>query len=277
MTTTVIVVTYNSAPWIRPCLTALLDLPTIVVDNASRDGTLDIVRAEFSDVRVLARRDNGGYAVAVNEASALVPDDDILVINPDVVVREGSLRVLETYVAAHPRVGLAVPRLLYPDGSVQESVRRFPSPAALLARRLPVFARSRLGRRVLDRFLLGSETPTEPRPIEWAIGAVHFVRRAALREVGGMQDWIFLYGEDMDWCYRMWQKGWEVHVVPDAIMEHRFTRLSSRSLDFRSAPTRHHWASLVKLFVLHPTLLVGRGPSAARHAIDRWAAARGGS
>ena len=105
---------------------------------------------------------------------------------------------------------------------------------------------------------------------------MHFVRRVALNDVGGMQEWIFLYGEDMDWCYRMWQKGWEVHVIPHAVMEHRFSRLSSRSLDLRSPAVRHHWASLVKLFILHPTLLVGRGPKAAREAIARWTAQQSG-
>jgi GT2 family glycosyltransferase len=268
--TTVLVITYNSAPLMRACLSALTGTPTIVVDNASADETVAIVRREFPEVRVIARPDNGGYAVAVNEGSRAAPDDDILVINPDVIVRPGSLAALEAYVRGHPRVGLAVPRLVYPDGSIQESVRRFPDPLALLARRMPLLARTPPGRAILRRFLLGDDIPSQPRPIEWAIGAAHLVRRAALREVGGMQEWIFLYGEDLDWCYRMWQKGWEVHVVPESVMEHRFTRLSSRTLDLRSAATRHHWMSLVKLFILHPTLLVGRGPRAAREAVRAW-------
>jgi GT2 family glycosyltransferase len=271
MSTTVVIVTYNSAGWMRPCLAALEGRQVIVIDNASRDDTLSIVRAEFPWVRVVARADNGGFAVAVNEACRLAPADDILVINPDVVVRPESLELLEEYCAEHPRVGIAVPRLVYPDGSIQESVRQFPNPLALLARRSAWFRRTRVGRRIIADFLLEGEAITQPRPIQWAIGAVHFVRRAAIDQVGGMQEWIFLYGEDMDWCYRMWQKGWEVHVVPQSVMQHRFQRLSSSSLDFRSAATRHHWASLVKLFVLHPTLLIGHGPRAAHEATRRFA------
>ncbi len=272
MTTTVVIVTYNSAKWMQPCLEALTGKSVIVIDNASRDDTLRIVREGFPHVRVLARVSNGGFAVAVNEACRLVPENDILVINPDVVVRPGSLEELEAYCRDHPRVGIAVPRLVYPDGSVQELVRRFPNPLALLARRSGWFRRTTLGRRIIANFLLENDVPTEARPIEWAIGAVHFARRAAIDEVGGMQEWIFLYGEDMDWCYRMWQKGWEVHVVPQSVMQHRFQRLSSSSLDFRSAETRHHWASLVKLFILHPTLLVGRGPKQAHTATASWTA-----
>ena len=93
------------------------------------------------------------------------------------------------------------------------------------------------------------------------------VRRAAIRDVGEMDERIFLYGEDLDWCYRMWQAGWEVHVEPDAVMEHEWERKSRRTLDLRSAATRHHWASILKLFAIHPTLLIGRGPRQAEKAI----------
>ena len=275
--TTIIIVTYNSAALIRGCLSSTSGFNTIVVDNASRDETTRIVRTAFPDVRLVARQTNGGFAVAVNEGLALVPRDDVLLINPDIVCRSGSIATLEDYLGAHPSIGIAVPHLLYPDGSTQESVRRFPDPLGLLARRMPLFARSRAGRAVLARFLLEGEGRSSPRPVDWAIGAAMLVRRAAIHDVGGMQEWMFLYGEDTDWCYRMWQKGWEVHLVPEAVMEHRYQRHSRSTLDFRSAATRHHWASLVKLFVLHPALLLGRGPRQARDAHRRWSRTARGS
>ena len=111
--------------------------------------------------------------------------------------------------------------------------------------------------------------PLAAGPVHWGIGAAMLVRRAAIREVGPMDERIFLYGEDVDWCYRMWQHGWEVHVVPDAVMEHAYERQSHRTLDLRSAATRHHWASILKLFVIHPSLLVGRGPRRAHDAVER--------
>ncbi len=95
------------------------------------------------------------------------------------------------------------------------------------------------------------------------------IRREAILEVGGMDERIFLYGEDLDWCYRMWQRGWEVHVVPEAVMEHVYERQSCRTLDLRSAATRHHWASVFKLFAIHLSLLIGRGPRQAREALAR--------
>jgi hypothetical protein len=271
--TTAVVVTYDSARWIDACLVALegAGVPAIVVDNASRDDTLARVRASHPGTRVVARERNGGYAVAVNAGARLAPDDDILVVNPDVVVTPGAVAALEAYLRAEPAVGIVVPRLVYPDGTIQESIRAFPSPLALLARRSP-FGRTGPGRRILADFLLADETPTTARPIPWAIGAAMLVRRAAIRAVGGMDERIFLYGEDTDWCHRMWSAGWAVHIEPAAVMTHHYLRHSRRTLDVRSAATRHHWVSLAKLFGLHPGLLVGRGPRRAEAAIRAWKA-----
>lgn len=271
--TAAIVVTYDSATWIRGCLSALGGMPAVVVDNASRDDTVAIVRAEFPGVRLIARERNGGFAVAVNEGCRAVPDDDVLLVNPDLLVRPGSVALLDAYLVSHPRVGLAVPRLVNPDGSLQPSIRTYPSPLAMLARRSP-FGRTRLGRRILRHHLRLDDPPTTAGPIHTAIGAAMLVRREAIREVGGMDERIFLYGEDVDWCYRMWAAGWEVHAVPDAVMEHVYERRSRRTLDLRSAATRHHWASVFKLFAIHPSLLIGRGPRQAREAMARARRAR---
>jgi hypothetical protein len=266
--TTAVVITYRSADWIRRCLTALEGIRTIVVDNASPDDTARIVATEFPNVRLVTRTQNDGFAVAVNEAIALIDRDDVLVLNPDVLVDRGAVERLQAYMDAHPNVGIAAPRLRYPDGRTQESARTFPNPLALLARRSP-FGRTRAGRSFLHRYLLDDADLAEAGPIHWAIGAAILVRREAIRRVGGMAEWIFLYGEDLEWCIRMWKAGWQVHVVPDAVFVHQFTRLSRRSLDFRSAPTRHHWASLLKLFLRYPGLVIGRGPGAAHRAASR--------
>jgi len=266
--TTAIVVTYDSAAWIRACFAALADIPTIAIDNASRDNTVAIVRSQFPAVRVIARPDNGGFAVAVNEGCRTAPNDDVLLVNPDLVVRPGSVGLLQEYLAAHPRVGIAVPRLVYPDGTLQTSIRTWPSPLTMLARRSS-FGRTAVGRRILARHFYLDDPPLSAGPVHNAIGAAMLVRRAAIRAVGPMDERIFLYGEDLDWCYRMWQRGWEVHVVPDAVMEHAYERQSRRTLDLRSAATRHHWASILKLFVIHPSLLIGRGPRRAHEAVER--------
>jgi hypothetical protein len=257
--TTAVVVTYNSARWMRDCLSHLDGFPAIVVDNASQDDTVALVRRAFPHVRVIARSRNDGFAVAVNEASRSVPDEDVLLVNPDLVAKPETIAILEAYLAQHPGVGIAAPRLVYPDGTIQESARTFPSPLKVFARRSP-FGRTGVGKRIVASYLRTAEVGPEPRPVDFVIGAAMLVRRAAIREVGGMDERMFLYGEDVDWCYRMWEAGWEVHLVPDAVMEHHYERSSRRTLDFRSAAVRHHWASLFKVYASHPRLLLGWGP-----------------
>ena len=262
--TTAVVVTYNSERWIRACLSVLADVPTIVVDNASVDGTVDLVRDEFPAVRLVARPTNGGYAVGVNEGCLLAAPDDVLILNPDVVAGAGSIRALGQHLETHPKAGIVVPNLVNPDGSTQTSVRTFPSPLTMLARRSP-FGRTAPGRAVLARHIDKQLDRTAPRAVDWGLGAAMLVRHAAIVRVGGMDERLFLYGEDVDWCYRMWQADWEVHVVPAAVMEHAYERGSRRTLDLRSAATRHHWASVLKLFALHPGLLIGRSPRVPYH------------
>jgi N-acetylglucosaminyl-diphospho-decaprenol L-rhamnosyltransferase len=266
--TTAIVVSYDSAAWIRRCLRSLEGVTTIVVDNASHDDSARIVGEEFPHVRLVVRSRNGGFAVAVNEAAGLAPDEDLLLVNPDAQLRAASLGVLEAYLDAHPRVGIVVPRLINPDGSIQHNARTFPTPWTMLARRSP-FGRMPVGRRILSDHLLAERLPAVSRPIQSAIGAVMLVRRAAIREVGLLDERIFLYGEDWDWCYRMWAARWEVHIEPAAVIEHEYERKSRRTLDMRSAAVRHHWASAIKLIAIHPGLVLGRMPRAAWEAA-RW-------
>jgi N-acetylglucosaminyl-diphospho-decaprenol L-rhamnosyltransferase len=90
------------------------------------------------------------------------------------------------------------------------------------------------------------------------------VRRAAIEQIGPMDERLFLYGEDWDWCYRMWKAGWEVHIEPASVMEHEYERKSRRTFDFRSPAVRHHWASALKLVAIHPGLLFGFMPGPAR-------------
>lgn len=265
--TTAIVVTYNSAGWIGRCLASLRGTPTIVVDNASGDDTVELVRAGHPEVQLLERARNGGFAVAVNQAAAMVPDDDILLMNPDAAARPGSIATLERYLREHPSVGIVVPRLVNPDGSAQANARTFPTPWTMLARRTAL-GWTPVGRRIHEAHVLAGRIPEVARPIQSAIGAVMLVRRAAIREVGPLDERIFLYGEDWDWCYRMWARGWEVHMEPAAVMDHEYERKSRRTFDLRSAAVRHHWASALKLVAIHPGLVIGRMPEAARRAAD---------
>ena len=263
--TTAVVVTYDSERWVRRCLAALASIPTIVVDNASRDRTADIVAAEFPHVRLVRRSTNAGFAVAVNEGCRMAAGADILLVNPDAVATSASVGALARYLADHPNVGIVVPRLVNPDGTVQHNARTFPTPWTMIARRT-VLGRVPPFRSIAARHVLAGQVPEQAQPIQSAIGAVMLVRRSAIDDVGPMDERIFLYGEDWDWCYRMWQHGWEVHIEPESVMEHEYERKSRRTFDLGSRAVRHHWASALKLALIHPGLVIGRMPKAARAA-----------
>ncbi len=141
----VAVVAYNSSAWLPGCLSSLQEaggetrLEVLVVDNASGDGSADLVRRQFPAVKLLANRRNLGYARAVNQAARHATGRYLLILNPDVVVGSGALEVLRAHLDRDPSVGLVAPRLLNPDGSLQYSCRRHYTSATYLLRRINLF------------------------------------------------------------------------------------------------------------------------------------------
>lgn len=251
----ILIVSYNSLDDLRSCLPPLEGLDVQVLDNASPDGTASKVATEFPWVHLLARKSNDGYAAAINDGISAWPERDVLVLNPDIRTDASAVAALAEYAREHPEAGLIGPRLRYPDGTIQESARAFPNPLAMLLRRSPL-GRTKWGNQRLSVHLAPSMRE-DSGPVDQVIGAAMYVRRAAIEDVGGMCSWIFLYGEDVDWCYRMWESGWPVHYTPHIEMTHVYHRLSRKTLDFRSATTRHHWAGITKMYLMHPRLVVG--------------------
>ncbi|HTR73912.1 MAG TPA: glycosyltransferase family 2 protein [Solirubrobacterales bacterium] len=188
-----------------------------VVDAESTDGVADAIEAEFDDVRVL-RRPNQGFAASNNVGLRLAQGRYVLLLNPDVEVCEGTLAELVATMDARPWRGMASVVQRGPGGEFQPSVRRFPSPArslgeALFAARWPIFDR-------LQELDTRRAAYTVERPIDWAVGAFLIARTEAVREVGPLDEQFFLYSEEIDWCYRFWQAGWPVALVPTMTVTH---------------------------------------------------------
>lgn len=265
-----IIVTHDSAADVGPCIRSLKGQRAMVIDNASRDETIAIVTSQLPQVDLVPLANNIGLAAAVNIGLSRAGRDDVLILNPDVVVGEGAIETLTSYLERQPAVGIVAPCLDYPDGSPQDSIRRFPTPLSMAARRTPL-GKTRPGRRILRTHHHGDCDRRGPQPIDWALGAALLVRRAAIDEVGGMDPRFFLYAEDADWCFRMWKAGWHVHSCPDAAMTHVYARSSHRTFDLMNAATRHHWRSVVKLFIRHPTMLVRSArPAPSRRQANQW-------
>ena len=244
---TVVIVSYNTRKLIRRCLQSLhafppgCDYEVRVVDNASRDGSVAMLHKEFPRAKVLANKHNLGYAAAVNQGVELSHAEYVLVLNPDIVLREGSVDRMVQFMDAHPDAGLAGAKLVNTDGSLQHSCRGFYTPATLVMRRT-LLGRLFPRHRVIRRHLMLDYDHREARPVDWVIGACMMVRRRAIEDVGGMDERFFLYFEDVDWCFRMSRQGWKVYYVPESEMVHEHRRESAKPRLSRS-----FWAHLGSL------------------------------
>jgi N-acetylglucosaminyl-diphospho-decaprenol L-rhamnosyltransferase len=213
-----VVVTYDALPWLEPCLASVERYETVVVDNGSTDGTLDLVRERFPRARVL-ERENRGLAAGWNAGIAETSSRYVLLLNADAWALRDAVERLVAFADEHPRAAIVAPRLENLDGSLQRSVRGFPTLWRLATEYL--FLRKLAPRTaLLNGFYAGGFAHDEPRRIEWAMGAVLLVRRAAVEEVGPADESFFLFSEETDWSYRFGAAGWEVWFDPGAEFAH---------------------------------------------------------
>ncbi len=253
----VVVVSWNVRDLLAGCLRSLeqssVPLRVVVVDNASADGSSDMLRDEFSQVRLIANEANVGFTRANNqglralgvEGSAEAPSFALL-LNPDTRIEDDAPAVLLEYLVSHPRVGIVGPQLVYADGSVQSSCRRFPSLATAAVESTPIewhWPRNPVSR----AYRMGDGSPPEGQ-VDWVTGAAMMARTEALAQVGLFDEDFFMYSEELDLCRRLTEAGWEVHFTPRARILH-FEAASSDQV----VPLRHRrfHRSRVRYFEKH--------------------------
>jgi GT2 family glycosyltransferase len=213
-----VVVTYNALPWIERCLESVRGLETVVVDNGSTDGTLELIHDRFEDVRLL-EQENLGLAAGWNRGIRESTGDWFLILNADAWLVGDAVDRLVEFARSHPRAAVVGPRLLNPDGSLQRSVRGFPTLWRLATEYL--FLRKLApGSSALNAFYAGGFDHDEPRECEWVMGSCLLVRRTAFEDVGPLDESFFLFSEETDWCYRCRQAGWQVWFFPGAECVH---------------------------------------------------------
>ncbi len=213
-----VVVTYNGLPWVEHALASVADVETLVVDHGLTDGTVDVVRSRFPDVRVV-EQENRGLAYGWNTGLAETTGRYVLLLNSDAWLDPGSLDALVAFADANPRAAVVGPRLRYPDGRLQRSVRGFPTLWRLATEFL--YLRKLAPRtRALNAFYGGGFDHASVRDAEVLMGAVWLVRRAAVDEVGPADDAFFLFSEETDWAYRFRQAGWQLLFFPGAGATH---------------------------------------------------------
>jgi N-acetylglucosaminyl-diphospho-decaprenol L-rhamnosyltransferase len=247
----VVIVNYKTASLTLDCLASLLaehqrgqEMRVIVVDNASGDDSLAVLhegltRLQYPNwIEVKAMPRNGGFAYGNNAVlqqaiETLHPPDYILLLNPDAALREGAIAPLIQFLDEHPKVGLVGSRLEDPDGTAQTSVFRFPSLWNELDRGLRLGFISRL----LQHRALDLPIVMKPCLADWVAGASLMIRREVLTSAGLFDEDYFLYFEEVDFCHRAQQAGWECWYVPESRVVHLVGQ-STGVTDTRRLPQR---------------------------------------
>jgi N-acetylglucosaminyl-diphospho-decaprenol L-rhamnosyltransferase len=216
---TAVVVTYNGLPWIEKCLESIEEYETIVVDHGSTDGTLELVRERFPRATVL-EQENAGLGGGLNRGMRTAPDARYyLLINSDAWALGDAVERMASFADGHPRVAVVGPRLRNLDGSLQRSVRGFPTLWRLATEYL--FLRKLAPRsRALNAFYAGDFAHDSTREADFLMAACYLVRREAVDEVGYFDERYFMFSEEVDWRYRFHEARWSVVFLPEAETVH---------------------------------------------------------
>jgi N-acetylglucosaminyl-diphospho-decaprenol L-rhamnosyltransferase len=256
MDLSILILNYNTREHLRACLASLLDegstslsggpiqAEVIVVDNASSDGSAEMVGAEFPWASLIRSPRNGGFANGNNQGLAHSRGTAVMLLNPDTLMPAGGIAGLLDALTAHPEAGIVGPRLLRPDGSMHLACRRsFPTPSIAFYRLSglsQLFPRSpRFG-----RYNLTFVDPGLALEVDSVCGACMLVRRAVLERLGPLDERFFMYGEDLDWCLRTRQAGWTVRYEPAVVVQHQHGAASRK----RALRTTYYFFHAMDLF-----------------------------
>lgn len=228
----VIIVNWNTKEELRACLRSIHEgdgvrVEIIVVDNASEDSSVEMLKNEFPGVRVIENEANYGFARAANIGIRASSGRYVLLLNPDTEVQPLAFPALVRFGDENPGIGIVGPKILNPNGTLQYSCRRFPTIGAA------IFRNTLLGRLFPQNpytrdYLMIRWDHRETMDVDWVSGAAMLIRRRMLEEIGLLDERFYMYCEDVDLAYRAWKKGWRVTYYPHVHVTHVIGRSSDR-------------------------------------------------
>lgn len=235
----IVVTSYRNAALLRLCLESIrthvtgIAYEVLVADGETQEETETMMREIFPETAFFPSRENLGLARLFKKAIGSATGRYLLYMNGDIIVTPGSVQLLLAHLKTHPDIGLLGPQLLNFNETFQYSCFRFYKPWTILYRRtfLKDFP---FGRRHLDWFLMKDYDHREPKAVDWLMGSVLLTSREALERVGPMDERFFLYMEDVDWCRRFWETGYQVVYFPASKMYHYHGKGSARGGFFGS-------------------------------------------
>jgi hypothetical protein len=226
----IIIVSWNTKAFVRQCLSRIqescgeLTNEIVVVDNASSDGTPEMVEQEFPEVILVPNQSNLGFAKANNVGMRRTTGKYVCLINSDVTLLPDCLQKMCAYMNRHPDVGMLGPRMLFPDGTPGPSCMRRPSLLIWFMEALGLSAIFESARLHMENFNCASA-----EEVDVLNGWFWMVRRSALGRVGLLGEQFFMYGEDIEWCHRFQENGWQIVYFPDAAAIHFVGGSAARS------------------------------------------------
>ncbi len=253
MKLSIIIVSWNVKSVLSDCIESIEENPAsepfevVLVDNASSDKTVEFVRNKFPYVVVMANSRNLGFAAANNQGIERSQGECILLLNPDTIVHSGSLDILIEFMDENEDVGICGPQLLNQDGTIQSSVRCFPTFRGALYRHTAIKYLG-LFKNEYKKWLMKSFDHKTKMDVDQVMGAALLIRRSIIEDIGTMDEQFFMYYEEVDLCYRLKQAGWRVVFLPEATITH----LGGRSSEQIPAEKQlMAMASLLKFFRKH--------------------------
>ncbi len=232
MDLSIIIVNTNERHVLKPCLQSVfaqtkgIDFEVIVVDNASTDGTLEVLANEFPQVKVIPNKENLGFAGANNRGIKEASGKYVLLLNPDTEVLNGAIQKTVEFMNEHPRAGIAGCKLIFPNGKLQASIRSFPTVWNLFVEATflyKLFSRTKLfGKYYFSYFDYATDIQ-----VDWVSGAYFLIRRETIDKIGILDEQFYLYTEETDYCYRAKQAGFEVWFIPHGEVIHYWGGMSA--------------------------------------------------
>jgi len=238
MDLSIIIVNYNTRRLTLDCLHSVYASVTgytyevLLIDNNSSDDSVSSIRNEFPQVGLIENKENAGFSRANNQGIRLARGQYILLLNSDTIVEPDTFQIMLDYMNRHPEIGAAGCKVVLPDGSLDKACKRgFPTPSASF---YYAFGFSKLfpDRPRFNQYQLGYLNPDEEYEVDCLVGAFMMVRRKTIEEVGMLDEEFFMYGEDVDWCYRIKEAGWQIYYYPRTKIIH-YKGASSRRKPYK--------------------------------------------
>jgi hypothetical protein len=259
MVLSIIIVSYNGKSLLQRCLNSIyryrpsISFEIIVVDNNSKDATIEMIKKNFKKVKIIRNTRNIGFARANNQAIARAKGEYLLFLNPDTLVADNSIDKMVQFLEKRKNIGCIGPKLVYPDGSLQLSCRRFPTLINVFFGRKSIFTRFFPNNPMTRDYLLTDLDYSKIQKVDWVIGAAFMVKREIIDIVGNFDEDFFLFVEDTDFCYRLHQVGIGVYYFPEAQIIHNLGAITEK---YWMLPTISHNFGMYKFFLKHYRLSI---------------------